>query len=563
MATLLIVDDEASILLAFRKAFREPAVTVFTAETAADGLDLARQRHPDVIVLDVHLPDMTGLDMLRRLRELDARSPVIFITGRGTTDTAIEAMKLGAYEYLVKPVELSILRQVVGRALDISRLMHVPAVLAASQDVDDRADAIIGACPAMQDVYKAIGRVAAQDVTVLITGASGTGKELVARALYQHSRRAHGPFLPINCAAIPEQLLESELFGHEKGAFTGADRRRIGKFEQCHGGTLFLDEVGTMSPLTQSKLLRVLQEQTFERLGGNETIHTDVRVLAATNMDLQAAVAAGRFRLDLYYRLSVFTIHLPPLRERGDDLELLVGHYLRRFNRELGKDVQGVAPEALEILRRYPWPGNVRELQNAVQRAVAFADFDHISVHDLPDGIRDFKAASWRGPTARFEMMTIAELERRHIARVLEATSGNKTAAARILGFDRRTLYRKLGDTVPDVGPRNRQREGEFAAAADAAAQLPEALGQARVGLLPRRLDARGLRHAGGPPGLTSETRHSGRDGRITESHGQRDVVVEVVATTDGDRGAHAEGRGLPSLAASGPAALDEALVEE
>ena len=324
MATLLVVDDEASILLAFRKAFREPAVTVLTAGTAAEGLEVARQQHPDVIVLDVHLPDLSGLEMLRRLRELDARSLVIFITGRSTTDTAIEAMKLGAYEYLLKPLELSTLRQVVDRALTISRLMHVPAVLAAAEDVDERADAIVGNCPPMQEVYKAIGRVAAQDVTVLITGESGTGKELVARALYQHSRRARGPFLPINCAAIPEHLLESELFGHEKGAFTGADRRRIGKFEQCQGGTLFLDEVGAMSPLTQSKLLRALQEQTFERLGGNETIHTDVRVLAATNMDLEAAVASGRFRQDLYYRLSVFTIHLPPLRMRGDDLNLLV-----------------------------------------------------------------------------------------------------------------------------------------------------------------------------------------------------------------------------------------------
>ncbi len=248
--------------------------------------------------------------------------------------------------------------------------MHVPAVLAAADEVDERADAIVGVCPAMQEVYKAIGRVAAQDVTVLITGESGTGKELVARALYQHSRRSGGPFLPINCAAIPEHLLESELFGHEKGAFTGADRRRIGKFEQCSGGTLFLDEVGAMSPLTQSKMLRLLQDQTFERLGGNETIRTDVRVLAATNTNLESAVAAGGFRHDLYYRLSVFTIHLPPLRERGDDLQLLVGHYLRRFNRELGKDVQGLPPDTLELLRRYPWPGNVRELQSVLKQAL-------------------------------------------------------------------------------------------------------------------------------------------------------------------------------------------------
>jgi DNA-binding NtrC family response regulator len=467
MATLLIVDDEAAILHAFRKVFREPAVTVLTAETAVQGLDLARQRQPDVIVLDVHLPDMTGLDMLRRLRELDARSPVVFITGRGTTDTAIEAMKLGAHEYLLKPLELSTLRQVIERALSISRLMHVPAVLAAADKVDERADAIVGICPAMQDVYKAIGRVAAQDVTVLITGESGTGKELVARAVYQHSRRANGPFLPINCAAIPEQLLESELFGHEKGAFTGADRRRIGKFEQCHGGTLFLDEVGTMSPLTQSKLLRVLQEQTFERLGGNETIRADVRVLAATNTDLQAAVAAGRFRLDLFYRLSIFTIHLPPLRERGDDLPLLLSHYLCRFNRELGKDVQSVSPEALQLLRRYSWPGNVRELQSVLKQSllqatgpVLLPDFLPASVKTAsplsPDrgteeamregGLEAFIEARLQAGTQELYAETLERLERLLVTRVLRHTGGNQLRAAKILGITRGSLRTKIRD---------------------------------------------------------------------------------------------------------------------
>jgi two-component system nitrogen regulation response regulator GlnG len=464
--TLLVVDDEASILLAFRKAFREPAVTVLTAETAAEGLELARERRPDVIVLDVHLPDMSGLEMLRRLRQLDARSPIIFITGKSTTDTAIEAMKLGAYEYLLKPVELSTLRQVVEKALAISRLMHVPAVLAADDAVDDRADAIVGVCPPMQEVYKAIGRVAAQDVTVLITGESGTGKELVARALYQHSRRAGGPFLPINCAAIPEHLLESELFGHEKGAFTGADRRRIGKFEQCHGGTLFLDEVGTMSALTQSKLLRVLQEQTFDRLGGNETIRTDVRVLAATNTNLEAAVAAGRFRLDLYYRLSVFTISLPPLRARGGDLNLLVGHYLRRFNRELGKDVQSVAPEALELLRRYPWPGNVRELQSVLKQAllqaagpVLLADFLPAHVSGVPqptDGdpttapaepsVEAFIEARLQDGSQQLYAEALERLERLLLTRVLRQTGGNQLQAAKILGITRGSLRTKIRD---------------------------------------------------------------------------------------------------------------------
>jgi two-component system nitrogen regulation response regulator GlnG len=318
-------------------------------------------------------------------------------------------------------------------------------------------------------VYKSIGRVAAQDVTVLITGESGTGKELVARALYQHSRRAGGPFLPINCAAIPETLLESELYGHEKGAFTGADRRRIGKFEQCNGGTLFLDEVGTMSPLTQGKLLRVLQEKSIERLGGDEMIPTDVRVLAATNTDLEAAVAAGRFRHDLYYRLSVFTIHLPPLRLRGDDLKLLVGHYLRRFSRELGKDVQAVTPEALDLLRRYPWPGNVRELQSALKQALLQAAGPVLLPDFLPPGVtgspaveagpgearesepqdtrlEQFIEARLQAGTQQLYAEALERLERLLLPRVLRQTGGNQLQAAKILGITRGSLRTKIRD---------------------------------------------------------------------------------------------------------------------
>jgi two-component system nitrogen regulation response regulator GlnG len=471
MPKLLIVDDEPSILLAFRRAFQagegEAAVEVLTAESVGDGLALAREQPPDVLILDIQLPDMTGLEALAHFQQLDARIPVIFITGKSTTDTAIEAMKLGAFEYLLKPLELSQLRQVVQKAFAISRLMHVPAVVADGQPVDDRADAIVGRCPAMQEVYKTIGRVAAQDVTVLITGESGTGKELVARAIYQHSRRKTGPFLAINCAAIPEQLLESELFGHEKGAFTGADRRRIGKFEQCSGGTLFLDEVGDMAPLTQSKMLRLLQEQRFERLGGNETIKTDVRVLAATNQDLEQLVEQGRFRTDLYYRLKVVTIHLPPLRERGEDLPLLVQHYLRRFNRELGKDVQTVVPEAMDLLCRYPWPGNIRELQSVLKQAMLQAtgsvlvpDFlqaafapsvrhpagvaveGHTAGGDLEQLIED----RLRGGCDNLYEETLRWLERLVLTRVLQHTEGNQVQAARLLGITRGSLRTKIRD---------------------------------------------------------------------------------------------------------------------
>ena len=337
---------------------------------APRGSSASRAGPPDVILLDLRLPDQSGLEVYQQIRRIDARIPVIFVTLAKAADAAIEAMKQGAYDYLFKPLDLHQLRRVVGEALEVARRMREPAVVAETAPDPDADGAIVGRCPAMQEVYKAIGRVAAQDVPVLITGESGTGKELVARAIYQHGPRAKAPFLALNCAAIPENLLESELFGHEKGAFTGADRRRIGKFEQCNGGTLFLDEIGDMPLALQAKMLRVLQEQAFERVGGNETIRTDVRLIAATHRDLKAWSDEGKFRPDLYYRLGVFTIHLPPLRERGDDLPLLVQHYLRRFSRELGREVREVAPEALERLRGYSWPGNIRELQSVLKQAL-------------------------------------------------------------------------------------------------------------------------------------------------------------------------------------------------
>jgi two-component system nitrogen regulation response regulator GlnG len=369
-------------------------------------------------------------------------------------------MKSGAFDYLLKPLELGPLRDAVQRALQISRLSHTPAVLPEIEAVPDQADVLVGRCPAMQEVYKAIGRVATQDVTVLLLGESGTGKELVARAIYQHSRRSAGPFLAINCAAIPDNLLESELFGHEKGAFTGADRKRIGKFEQCSGGTLFLDEIGDMAPLTQTKLLRLLQEQRFERVGGNETVQTDVRLIAATNRDLEARVATDHFRKDLFYRLNVFTISLPPLRERPGDLPLLVEHLIKRFRRELNKDVQSVAPEALEMLERYSWPGNVRELQSVLKQALlhatgpvlipdflraalrleerpadnlaASADWEHFVRERLNAGSEDLYAEA------------LASMERQVLTIVLRHTEGNQVQAARILGITRGSLRNKI-----------------------------------------------------------------------------------------------------------------------
>ena len=321
MAHLLLIDDDPALIPGqVRQAFPAPAHRVEVAGTGAEGLERVGAGPPDVILLDLGLPDQSGLEVYQHIRRIDARIPVIFVTMAKTADAAIEAMKQGAYDYLFKPLDPHQLRRVVGEALEVARRMREPAVVAETAADPDVDGAIVGACPAMREVYKAIGRVAAQDVPVLITGESGTGKELVARAIYQHGPRAKAPFLALNCAAIPETLLESELFGHEKGAFTGADRRRIGKFEQCNGGTLFLDEIGDMPLALQAKMLRLLQEQAFERVGGNETIRTDVRLIAATHRDLKAWSAEGKFRPDLYYRLNVFTIHLPPLRERGDDL---------------------------------------------------------------------------------------------------------------------------------------------------------------------------------------------------------------------------------------------------
>jgi two-component system nitrogen regulation response regulator GlnG len=467
MPTLLVVDDEPAILHAFRRAFRAPQVTLVTAASAAEGLEAVTQHRPDVVVLDINLPDQSGLEAFRHIHRLDARIPVIFVTGHGTMDLAIEAMKLGAFEFLLKPVELAPLRSLIERAFEISRLMHVPVVVADAVPATETADVLVGRCPAMQAVYKAIGRVASQDVTVLILGESGTGKELVARAIYRHSRRAEGPFLAINCAAIPESLLESELFGHEKGAFTGAERKRIGKFEQCTGGTLFLDEIGDMTPLTQSKLLRVLQEQSFERLGGNETVTTDVRILAATNRNLERLVERGQFRTDLYYRLGVFTITLPPLRERLDDLPILVEHFLKRFSRELGKEPVRATPETLEILKQYPWPGNLRELQSVLKQSLlqttgpvlvpdflpalltaprkekptlsAFPDWDRFINERLQAGSLDLYGEA------------LAHMERHLLTRVLEQTAGNQLQAAKILGITRgslRTKIRALGIVI-------------------------------------------------------------------------------------------------------------------
>ena len=474
MPKLLIIDDEPSIRLSIKAVFAQEDVLVLDAETAEAGLQVAAEHSPEVILLDIRLGSHSGLDVFHELRQLDPRCLIIFITGFGTTDTAIEAMKLGAYDYLTKPLDATQLKQIVEQALAISRLAHVPTIIDEGDRPEDRPDRLIGSGPAMQAVCKQIGRMAPQDVNVLILGESGTGKELVARALYHHSRRSQAPFLAINCAAIPESLLESELFGHERGAFTGADRRRIGKFEQCHGGTLFLDEVGDMAPHTQAKILRLIQEGRFERIGGSESISVDVRIVAATNQDLDSLIGDGRFRKDLFYRLSGVTIPLPPLRDRQEDIPELAHYFLFRFNRQLGTAVQSISPEAIEMMQAHSWPGNVRELQNVLRQALIASagttilpeflpielqeDADSeleepIEDHLVPEAAwqtlqQDFEAWIAGGETDLYRRVR-EQFDRLIILGAMQHAGGNRAQAGRILGLSQVTLRAKLKSMAP------------------------------------------------------------------------------------------------------------------
>lgn len=459
MPTLVVIDDDRAVRHIVEQAFNETDIRVASAATAAAGIEAIQTQKPDVVLLDIVLPKASGLDVLKEIKAFDRKLPVIFITVGGTSDSAIDAIMLGAYDYVLKPLDVTKLRELVAKALETRRLMSVPVGIPAGDQSTVNGELLVGRSPRMLDVYKAIARVAPQDITVLIRGESGTGKELVARAIYQHSARREAPFLAVNCAAMTETLLESELFGHEKGSFTGADRRRIGKFEQCHGGTIFLDEVGDMSPLVQSKVLRVLQEQKFERVGGNETIETNVRIISATNRDLDAMVNDGKYRSDLYYRLHGFTIELPPLRDRGEDIRLLLEYFLARFRADLGKsEVEGIADEAVSLLTCYRWPGNVREMQSVVRQALLNATGPVIVPEFLPDEVRGLTVRatvpSVEGGLPTSDLKTLVDsrlqsgsnnlyaealelMERYVITRALRETSGNQSQAAELLGITR------------------------------------------------------------------------------------------------------------------------------
>ena len=390
MPKVLVVDDDVAISMLAKKAL-EPIAEVESATTGEEGLQKLRGGKYDAVLLDIMLPDVDGLAVFCEIRERDRRLPVIFMTIEATSNTAIEAMQRGAFDYLAKPLEIASLRVLVSRAIEQRELSSVPVEIQASDEAtQNETELFIGRSKPMLDVFKDVGRVSKQDVPVLVRGESGTGKELVARALYQYSHRTEGPFLAVNCAALPDTLLESELFGHEKGAFTGADSRRVGKFEQCNGGTLFMDEIGDMAPIVQAKVLRVLQDQRFQRIGGNNELKTDVRIVAATNQPLEEMVADGEFREDLLYRLNAVTIHLPPLRDRPEDIPLLIQHFLNQAKREFRKpDLEGVSPSTVALLKSYRWPGNVRQLRAVVRRCVLDSVLPVLVPDVLPREIRE------------------------------------------------------------------------------------------------------------------------------------------------------------------------------
>lgn len=480
---VLIVDDEPDVIRGFERIFANEPFRILAANSGEEALRVFQDKRPEVVVMDLRMPGMDGLQTLRAMRRQEPRTLVVLMTAYGTTQTVIEAMKAGAYEYIQKPFNIEKIRQVVREAVRAAAGMRQVVTYQPLLQEEEHAAGIIGKSEAMQEVFKRIGQVAETEATVLITGESGTGKELVARAIYHHSRRADRPFLAVNCAAIPEPLLESELFGHERGAFTGAVARRPGKFEAAHEGTLFLDEIGDMSPPLQTKILRVLQNGEFERVGSNTTLRVDARLIAATNRDLEDMVRVGNFRSDLFYRLNVVRIHLPALRERAEDIPLLVEYLARKHHKESGRDrVAMFTAEAIERLRRHPWPGNIRELENCVRTTLLTLKGDTVLAQDLalggapmestapPSPVPNATAANAPAPepqtppdslpvegllTPLFEQLVdyrnrhpkldmFDVVERALVIHALNACDGNQARAARLLGISRSTLRKRI-----------------------------------------------------------------------------------------------------------------------
>ncbi|MBI2391349.1 MAG: sigma-54-dependent Fis family transcriptional regulator [Deltaproteobacteria bacterium] len=441
-ARVLVVDDEASARSGLEKLLRQEGYEVEAADGGASALSLREEKTFDVVVTDLKMPGMDGVELMRKLKELDRDLPVIVVTAFSDVSSAVGAMRAGAEDYLTKPVDFDALTLAIDRALERRDLRVEAEGLRRQLRERDGAglEGMIGTSPAMQKIYRVARQVASARATVLITGESGTGKGELARAIHARSPRAAHPFISVHCSALAETLLESELFGHEKGSFTGADRKRIGRFEQADGGTLFLDEIGEISPAIQIKLLRVLQEREFERVGGNERVKVDVRLIAATNRDLAADVQEGRFREDLYYRLNVIQIEMPPLRVREGDILLLAQHFLRKFAEEAHKRIEGFTDKGRAKLLSYRWPGNVRELENAIERAVVLCDSNLIDDEHLPFG----SAPVAKGGGPRIPGSTMAEIERHAILATLEAVGGSTSKAAEMLDISVRTIQYRL-----------------------------------------------------------------------------------------------------------------------
>ncbi len=461
MSTLLIVDDEEAVRYSFKRMF-EDEYRILTAEDGFAALNILDTSYigVDAVFLDVRMPGMGGIEVLRKIKEITKNIPVVVMTAFGDSDTAIEAMKEGAYDYLTKPLEGEQLKEVIEKALASARLQHEAYCCGNIEKLSEKEETIVGKTQAMLDVCKMIGQVADTEVPVLITGESGVGKELVARAIYNYSNRKGKPFIAVNCAALPEGVVESELFGCEKGAFTGAEKRRIGRFEQCDNGVIFLDEIGDMSLSTQAKLLRVLQDGSFERVGSNETIRTDVRIIAASNKKLHDEVKSNRFREDLFHRLNVFPIHIKPLREKKEDIPLLSEYFLSRAVRKIGKQIKGFSPDAISLLMSYNWPGNVRELENVIKRAVVIAGGEVLGVNDVilnagQSSRKEFqelfaiideifeKTVITKNPSNSYHSI-LSSVEKRLIEKALKVTKGNQVQASALLGITRVTLRKKM-----------------------------------------------------------------------------------------------------------------------
>ena len=442
---VLVVDDESSVREVLSDIFADNGFNVKTAVNGQDALKKLDDLHPDVVFMDIRMPEMSGIEVLEIINTRGSQIPIILMTAYGSTETTIEAMKLGAFDYLMKPLNIKEVMRVLEKAVEIKELIDDNTSVP-EKAVGYKEDQMIGFSPIMQNVYKTIGRVANTSATVLIRGESGTGKELVAQAIHYNSVRKDRPFIKINCASIPENLLESELFGHERGAFTGAVGSKSGRFELANKGTLFLDEIGEMSAALQAKLLRVLQEKEFDRLGGTETIKVDVRIIAATNNDLEKSIEEGQFREDLFYRLNVVDIVLPPLREREEDIPALLEHSVKCCNAEYDKAVTGFSNEATAMLKAYDWPGNVRELKNLCERAVLMSNGPVLTLDDLPISLKKgSKRLTWLSEIGGESFKEIvSEVEREVIIKALEDNKWNRSAAASALKMNRSSFYAKM-----------------------------------------------------------------------------------------------------------------------